>query len=398
VSTLFTRPVDSSVLGPEISLLPDDHPFRRDLRGWLEEHCDGKPEPLNQDEKFEFRRAWQRELFAAGWAGPAWPEQHGGRGAGPLEQIMYYEELALARAPRPVNEPGIILLGPTLMIHGTQELQERYLQGILSGEEIWCQGFSEPDAGSDLAAVRTRARLEDGQWVVDGQKIWTTWAQYSDWCFVLCRTDPQSRRHRGLTLIIVPMEQEGITSNPILQMSGDPEFGEVFLDGARTDEALVVGEVGDGWQTAMTMFQFERADMGFTDHARLLVTLYDAAEVLRRVERERLASPPVCSQARLRLADLWIRCQQLRRMNVRAAVRAAEGEPVGVTGSAVNLHWASLEQDVAKLVAGLHRAEGVELGHHVSHHLLASRAASIYSGTSEIQRNIVAERMLRLPR
>jgi alkylation response protein AidB-like acyl-CoA dehydrogenase len=388
--------VPSGVLGPEVSLVPDDHSFRSEFRRWLADNCDGLPEPLDQDEKFAMRRAWQRRLFEGGWAGPAWPAEHGGRGAGALEQFMYYEELALARAPNAVNTPGIILLGPTLMIHGTEELQARFLPGILSGDEIWCQGFSEPNAGSDLASLRTRARREGDEWVIDGQKTWTTWAQYSEWCFVLCRTDPESQRHRGLTLVICPMDQPGIICNAIVQISGDSEFGEVFLDSARTSAELTVGEPGEGWAAAMTMFQFERADVGFTDHARLLVTLADIAAELREGAAD--VSPPIRAAARTRIAGLWTRCQQLRRMNLRAAVGAEAGQPIGPAGSILNLFWADLEKDMAELQADVHGARGVALGNHASHHLLGSRAASIYSGTSEIQRNIIAERLLGLPR
>jgi alkylation response protein AidB-like acyl-CoA dehydrogenase len=388
--------VPSSVLGPEVSVVPENHPFRREFRRWLGENCDGRPEPLDQDEKFAVRRDWQRRLFEGGWAGPSWPAEHGGRGAGPLDQFMYYEELALARAPGAANTPGIILLGPTLMAHGSDELQARFLPGILSGDAIWCQGFSEPNAGSDLASLRTRARLEGDEWVVDGQKTWTTWAQYSEWCFVLCRTDPESQRHRGLTLVICRMDADGITTNPIVQISGDAEFGEVFFDSVRTPAELTVGAPGEGWAAAMTMFQFERADTGFTDHARLLVTLSDIADELRENGRELPSTTR--EAARSRIGELWTRCQQLRRMNLRAAVRAEAGEPIGPAGSVLNLFWADLEKDIMDLRADVHGPRGVMLATDVSHDLLASRAASIYSGTSEIQRNIIAERLLGLPR
>jgi len=398
MSTLSLPFAPSAVLGPEIALVPNDHPFRRDLRAWLENHAPGVAEPLDQDERFDFRRAWQRTLFDGGWAGPAWPEEYGGRGAGAVEQFMYYEELALARAPEPANTPGIILLGPTLMVHGTDDLKRRFLPGILSGDEIWCQGFSEPNAGSDLASLRTRARRDGEEWVIDGQKTWTTWSEYADWCFVLCRTDPTSQRHRGLTMLICAMDAPGVTHNPIVQISGDPEFGEVFFDGARTPVELTVGDEGDGWTAAMTMFQFERADQGFTDHARLLVRLSDLREDLRIAAQEGRVSPAVVEDARTRVAELWIRCQQLRRFNLRAAVRVDRGEQVGVTGSAINLFWSELEKDMADLAAEVQALCGVTLGAEPAHHLLASRAYSIYSGTNEIQRNIVAERILGLPR
>ncbi len=396
--TISLEALPSSILGPEVSLAPEDHPFRQEFRSWLAQNSPGVPEPLDQDEKFELRRSWQRTLFEGGWAGPAWPEEFGGRGAGPLHQFMYYEELALARAPYVANTPGIALLGPTLIEVGSEELKARFLPAILSAEEIFSQGFSEPDAGSDLAAIRSRARLEGDEWVIDGQKIWTTWAQYSDFCFVLCRTDPDSERHRGLTLLVCPVDQPGVTVRPIEQISGDPEFAEVFLDGARAPAGFVVGGVDEGWATAMILFQFERGDQGFTDHARMLVHLHDIAAELRNAAAEGEISAPVEAAARRRLAQLWIRCQQLRRFNLRVAVRGEAGESIGMEGSVVNLFWGELEREIGELGSEIHGALGLLDGTEPSHELLASRAGTIHSGTSEIQRNIIAERLLGLPR
>ena len=395
-STTMTLP--SSILGPEISLAPGNHPFRQEFRSWLAANAPGVREPLDQDRRFDMRRAWQRTLFDGGWAGPAWPEEVGGRGAGPLHQFMYYEELALARAPYAANTPGIALLGPTLMVVGSDELKSRFLPAILSAEEIFCQGFSEPNSGSDLASLRTRARQEGDEWVIDGQKIWTTWAQYADFCFVLCRTDPGSERHRGMTLLICPMDQPGITVRPITQISGDPEFCEVFFDGARAPASYAVGEVNDGWSTSMILFQFERADQGFTDHSRMLVELYDVAAELRVAAAESILAPHAVERARLRLAELWTRCQQLRRFNLRTAVRGEAGEAIGMGGSIVNLFWGELERDIAELACEVHGPRGLLDATEPSHRLLAGRGGTIHSGTSEIQRNIIAERLLGLPR
>jgi alkylation response protein AidB-like acyl-CoA dehydrogenase len=393
-----TKTLPSAILGPELASAPDDHPFRREFRDWLATNSPAESEPLDQDEKFAVRRAWQRTLFEAGWAGPAWPEEYGGRGAGPLHEFMYYEELALARAPYIANTPGIALLGPTLIQVGSEELKARFLPAILSSEEIFCQGFSEPNAGSDLAAIRGRARLDGDEWVIDGQKIWTTWAQYSDFCFVLCRTDPASERHRGLTLLVCPIDQPGVTVRPIEQISGDPEFCEVFFDGARAPAAYAVGGVDDGWTTAMILFQFERGDQGFTDHARMLVHLHDVAATLREQTASGDLTADAVEQARLRLAGLWVRCQELRRFNLRVATRRESGEQIGMEGSVVNLFWGELEREIGELGAEVHGAAGVLLGTEPAHELLASRAGTIHSGTSEIQRNIIAERILGLPR
>jgi alkylation response protein AidB-like acyl-CoA dehydrogenase len=392
-------PLPSRILGPEIGLVPDADPYRLEFRRWLADNSPGLPEPIDLDERFTMQRAWQRVLFDGGWAGPAWPEQYGGRGAGPLQQFIYYEELALARAPIEVNPPGIRLVGPTLMVHGTEEQKARFLPKILSGEEIHSQAFSEPNAGSDLASLRTRAQLQDGEWVISGQKIWTSWAQYSDFMFVLCRTEPDSERHRGLSLLICPSDQpDAITIRPITQISGDAEFSEVFLDGARTREDYALGGRGNGWATSMTLFQFERADQGFTDHARLLVRLADIADHIRDAERARSLSPATLAEVRQTLATLWIRAQQLRRFNLRVAVNGEAGQPVGFYGSVVNLFWGELEKDTADLAAQVLGPAGLTADTEASHHLLSARQGSIHSGTSEIQRNIIAERILGLPR
>jgi alkylation response protein AidB-like acyl-CoA dehydrogenase len=281
---------------------------------------------------------------------------------------------------------------------GSDELKARFLPAILSAEEIFCQGFSEPNSGSDLASLRTRARLEGDEWVIDGQKIWTTWAQYADYCFVLCRSDPASERHRGMTLLVCPMDQPGVTVRPITQISGDPEFAEVFFDGARAPASYAVGGVDDGWSTAMILFGFERADQGFTDHSRMLVELYDIAAELRAAAEARRLSTHAIAKARLRLAELWIRCQQLRRLNLRTAVRGEAGEAIGMGGSIVNLFWGELERDIGELGADVHGVRGLLAGTAPAHRLLASRGGTIHSGTSEIQRNIIAERLLGLPR
>lgn len=396
--TLGRTLLDHAVLGPEPRPVPYDHPFRGEFREWLAAHVPGEPEPADEDERFAFRRAWQQTLHAGGWAGPAWPAEFGGRGAGALEQFMYYEEIALARAPFVVNAPGIILLGPTLMVHGSAEHKARFLPGILSAADMWCQGFSEPNSGSDLASLRTRARLDGDQWVIDGQKIWTTWAHYADYCFVLCRTEEGSERHRGLSLLVCPMDQPGVDARPIVQITGDAEFGEVFFDSARCPRDFVVGVPGEGWTAAMTMFQFERADQGFTCHARLAVQLFDLRTALVQARQRAAVSSATLDEARLRYADLWIRVQQLRRINLGNALRVEAGETIGPSGSLTKIFWSELEKDVAGLHADLGAAAGLVEGPGPAKDLLASRAASIYSGTTEIQRNIVAELLLGLPR
>jgi alkylation response protein AidB-like acyl-CoA dehydrogenase len=394
---MTTTLMDRTLLGPELPAVPYDHPFRAELRDWLEQHPLGA-EPLAQDEKFAFRRAWHRELAADGWVGLHWPTEHGGRGVDPLTQFMYYEELALAGAPEPANTPGLILLGPTLMVHGSAELKARFLPGILSGDEVWCQGFSEPDSGSDLASLRTRAELAGDEWVVNGQKIWTTFGQYADLCFVLCRTERGSERHRGLTLLICPTGQAGVTIRPIQQISGDEEFCEVFLEDARVPADWVVGEVGQGWAAAMTLFGFERGDQGYTDHARMLVALARSEATLEESAATGLVSQPRADQQRQVHRDLWVRIQGLRQLNYRGAVLSAQGQEIGAVGSMTNLVWGELEKELGTARAEASGIRSIATGRHDTHGRLHSRAASIYSGTSEIQRNIIAERLLGLPR
>jgi alkylation response protein AidB-like acyl-CoA dehydrogenase len=385
------------VLGPSLAQVEEEHPFRQEFRTWLRENAPRTPPPVDERENFAFRINWQADLFKGGWVGPAWPREYGGRGSGALEQFMYYEELSLARAPRIINESGILLLGPTLMVHGTKAQKEQFLPGLLSGADIWCQGFSEPGSGSDLASLRTSARLDGNDWVINGQKIWTTWAKYAHWCFLLCRTDEQQARHRGLTMLIVDMHQPGIEVRPIQQITGHADFAEVYFDDARTPVDFTVGPRERGWATAMTTLGFERADQGYTDHARLLVEL----EVIKRhlVDRTgRATNPGFLAHARLTFADLWTRCQQLRRYNLRTAVRVQAGHTIGFESSAINVLWSGLTKDIAEFAAVVGGQAGLIEGTPESFGFLDSRAASIYSGTDEIQLNIVAERILGLPR
>lgn len=389
------RALSRSVLGPQDPVVPFDHPFRAEFSAWLEEHVPTGPEPAGEDDRFAYRRTWQATMNDGGWAGLSWPPEYGGRGENPLTQLMAYEELALHRAPEPANTPGMILLGPTLMELGTAELKERFLPRILSGEDLFCQGFSEPDAGSDLASLRTPAVRTGDEWRIDGQKIWTTFADRAGYCFVLARTDPESTRHRGLSLLICPMDQPGVTVRTIEQISGDHEFSEVFFDDARCPADWVVGEPGAGWAAAMTLFQFERGDPGYTDHARLLVELADARDAVLAAGGS--VSSPVRRDLAARAGALWLRCQQLRALNTRMALVAETGGAIAETGSVSNLLWGELAKDVADLTADAAGATGSGVAGAL-HHQLAARAKSIYSGTTEIQRTVIAERLLGLPR
>lgn len=375
----------------------EDEEFRRAVRLWLEENLTGEfaaarglGGPGSEHEGFEIRLAWERRLGEAGWIGLGWPPEHGGRGASLVQQVIFAEEYARARAPARVNHIGENLLGPTLIAFGTTEQCRRFLPPILRGEELWCQGYSEPDAGSDLANVQTRARLEGDEWVVDGQKVWTSLAHWADWCFVLCRTDPSARpKHRGLSFLLVPMRQPGVEVRPILQMSGGSEFNEVFFNGARTARDNVVGDVNGGWRVATALLGFER---GVSTLAQQIGFERELTELIETVRRQGRSCDPVVRQ---RLAQAWIGLR-LMRFN---ALRMMSTDRPGPEASISKLSWATWHRDLGELAADvlglrLDLAEGEPW----RRLFLFSRADTIYGGSNEIQRNILAERALGLPR
>ncbi|WP_370326572.1 acyl-CoA dehydrogenase family protein [Euzebya sp.] len=381
-----------------VDLGEDVEAFRAELRGWLAGNVPRGPRPTDEAARFEIGRAWQRRMAEAGWAGIAWPTEYGGRGAGALQQFVYYEELARAGAPAPVNQPGIILFGPTLMVYGSEELKRRYLPRMLTAEDVWCQGFSEPEAGSDLAGLRTTARRDGDGYVVHGQKIWTSWAAYADRCALLCRTDPDEPRHRGLSMVILDLHQPGVEVRPIVQITGErDEFGELFLDGATVAGDHLVGEEGQGWAAAMRMLEFERSDLGLHDHARLQVRLNTIGAFLADAISDRRLTGLDAVDLRRRFADAWVRCGLLRQFNLGVASELAAGRRPGAMSSVLRLYWSDLAQVVESLgldVVGPDSPLAVDDVRTYLH----SRHTTIASGTSEVQRGIVAEHVLGLPR
>nr|WP_040586706.1 acyl-CoA dehydrogenase family protein [Sciscionella marina] len=380
---------------------PDLAGFRQQVRAWLEENLRGRfaelrglGGPGSEHEAFELRLEWERHLAAAGWTCLGWPAEHGGRGASLAEQVVFHEEYAAANAPAGVNHFGEQLLGPTLIAYGTPEQQQRFLPKIRAIEELWCQGYSEPGAGSDLASVRTTARLEDGEWVIDGQKIWTSLAHLSDWCFVLARTEPGSKRHAGLSYLLVPMNQEGVTVRPIEQLTGTSEFNEVYFDGARTSADLVVGEPGQGWRVAMGTLTFERG----------VSTLGQQVRFRREWEGVRaqaaasgmLTDPGFAEElSRSRLELEVMREHALRTLGM------SEKDGGAGQASVAKLLWANWHRRLGELAmraegaAGLTADGGLDQWQRL---YLFSRADTIYGGSNEIQRNIIAERVLGLPK
>jgi len=307
--------------------------------------------------------------------------------------VIFHEEYARADAPRSVNHLGEELLGPTLIAFGTPEQQQRFLPKIKAVEELWCQGYSEPNAGSDLAGVSTTARLENGQWLVTGQKVWTSLAHVADWCFVVARTEPGSQRHRGLSYLLVPMKQPGVQVRPIVQLTGTAEFNEVFFDDARTDESMVVGAVGDGWRVAMGTLGFER---GVATLAQQVHFRREFADVLALAKRTGTYDDPVL---RDRLTRSWL---DLQVMGAHAQRTLASQGPINTEASVAKLLWAHWHRDLGELAmqvrgaAGLvHGADGLDEWQRL---FLFTRADTIYGGSDEIQRNIIAERALGLPR
>nr|WP_253781065.1 acyl-CoA dehydrogenase family protein [Nonomuraea roseoviolacea] len=372
--------------------------LREQARAWLEENLTGPfagarglGGPGREHEGHEIRLAWERHLGTAGWTCLAWPERYGGRAASLADQVAFHEEYARADAPARVGHIGEGLLGPTLLRFGTDEQKARFLPPIQRGEELWCQGYSEPDAGSDLAGVRTRAQLVGGRWVVDGQKVWTSLAHVADWCFVLCRTEPGSQRHRGLSYLLVPMRQPGVEVRPIVQMTGTSEFNEVFFDGAVTDAANVVGAPGDGWRVAMATLAHER---GASTLGQQIGFRRELDKVIETARRTGAAEDPVL---RDRLVRAWL---ELRIMRLNA-LRTMRPDP-GPEASIGKLYWSEWHRRLGELAqavqgrAGLVAPEG-ELND-LQRLYLFSRADTIYAGSSEIQRTIIAERTLGLPR
>ncbi len=377
---------------------PEEGQFRTTLRSWL---ADGVPEvqrgahAAGEMPDGDALRAWSRSLHEAGYAGLTWPREYGGGGRPHAYEGILLEELALAEAPQHLGVIGLGMAGPTIIAHGSEAQKARYLTSILSADEIWCQGFSEPNAGSDLAAVRTRAQLETDHFVVDGQKVWSSFAHLADWCLLLARSDPASERHAGLTSLIVDMHSPGVEVRPLRQLTGDAAFNEIFFTGVGVPVENVLGEVGGGWEVAMTTLAHERATLGFALTAALGVTVTKLVELAR----DRGAT----QQQRDAIAREWIELQALRLTAYRSASREAVGVP-GPEGSILKLQWSEANQRVTKLALELLGpdaqllAENAPYGGYWQHQQLRSRGNTIEGGTSEILRSIVAERMLGLPR
>ena len=386
----------------DLRFTAQDEAFRKEVRGWLAANLRGEFEALrgrggpgDEHACFEGRSAWEKHLGEAGWIGLGWPEAVGGRGLGFAEQVIFNEEYARARAPGRLGHIGETLLAPTIIAFGSEAQKARFLPAILRGEELWCQGYSEPNAGSDLANVQTRAVLEGDEWVITGQKTWTSLAQWAQWCFVLCRTEPEAPKHKGISYLLVPMDQPGIEVRPIRQITGTSEFNEVFFDGARTAAAHIVGAPGGGWRVAMGTLAFER---GASTLGQQLAFSNELSRVIEIARANGRAEEPVMRQ---RLIDAWIGLK-IMRLNALRTLSAANDGVLGREAMITKLFWATWHRDLGKLAMDVLGPESEIAGEdqltELQRLFLFSRSDTIYAGTNQIQRNIIGERALGLPR
>ena len=370
-----------------------DETFRQELRSWLAEHAPPAIAVATTAEEAEVLREWQRTLHAGGWVGIHWPVEYGGRGASATQVAIYNEELARADAPEIPGRGGVTLVGPTLMAYGTEGQRWRWMRRILTGDDVWCQLFSEPGAGSDLTGLTTRAEKRGDLYVVTGQKVWSTYAQFADWGVALVRTDPTVPKSKGISMLAVPMHAKGVDVRPLRQMTGESEFNEVFLDGVEVPVDNLIGPENEGWRVASTTLANERGG-GFIWKQQ--VRQEEAVELLwKTCAGAGLLGDPLVRQ---RLAKARIDVEIFRLHNARTLARLARGEELGAESSLVKLFWAGASQRLYETACDLLGPEVLLATDEWANGLLATRANSIMGGTSEIQRNIIGEHLLGLPR
>jgi alkylation response protein AidB-like acyl-CoA dehydrogenase len=386
---------------------PAEAEFRTEIRTWLSEHLVGEFAAIGgrggpaDETGWETRVEWEKILGADRWIGMNWPVEYGGRAADFSQQVIFDEEYAKAGAPARISFFGEGLFAPTLIAFGTPEQKQRFLPKIQSVEELWCQGYSEPNAGSDLANVQTRAVLDGDEWVINGQKVWTTLAHRAQWCFVVARTDPDSKGSRGLSYLLVPMDQPGVEVRPLRQMTGTAEFNEVFFDDARTDKSLVVGDVDDGWKVAMATLGFERGTAFFSQQLGFQRELADLIEVARAngsIEEPRI---------RQELADSYVGVMIMKYNGMRMLTNLVKRGVLGPESSIGKLYWSNWHRTLGERAMHILGPEGqiIDAGfdgeyelNEIQRSFMFSRSETIYAGASEIQRNIIGERVLGLPR
>ena len=396
----------------DFALTPEQQSFRDEVRDWLGKNLPAdwvarlrQGSDVPRPEAYRFLSDWQRRMYEAGFVGITWPKEYGGRGLSFMEEMILQEEMALHKAPPVLNILAIGMAGPTIIAYGTEEQKKRYPAKMLSCEEIWCQGYSEPNAGSDLAALQTRAVKDGEHYVVNGQKVWTSLAHVADWMMLLARTDPDAPRHKGITYFLVDMHSPGITVKPLKQLTGDEEFNEVYFDNVRVHDSQILGGLNNGWAVGMTTLMYERLALGFGLQVRLRIALDGLVELARHTTKNGapVTRDPVVRQ---KLAQLWIDTEVFKYTGARAITKLLKGELPGPEASTGKIMWVEGHQRLQELAMEIQGpysqimkgspwavAEGLW-----QHTFLRSRANSIEGGTTEIQRNIIGERVLGLPK
>ena len=386
----------------DLGLTPSELEFRDQLRAWLKDNLPPKMVKTadNTTAYYDYLKDWQRKLYEGGWAGISWPKEYGGRGASFIEQAIFQEEMAIADAPERMGTIGQGLVGPTIIAVGTEEQKKRYLPKILSGEEVWCQGFSEPNAGSDVAGLETKATRDGDDFIINGQKIWTSYAHIAEQCLLIVRTDPSAPKHKGITSFLVDMKTDGISVRPLKMMSGDSGFNEMFFTNVRGPSKYVIGKVNEGWGVAITALANERANLGtglYVTFKRNLDAMIAQARKLKRGGRPVIEDPVV----RQRLAQAYVDLEVLRLNTTRSLSMLSKTGAPGPEGSIQKLYWSELNQRMAQIameVLGPYGQLSDYDNGRWAYMYLRSRGNTIEAGTSEIQRNIIAQRVLGLPR
>jgi alkylation response protein AidB-like acyl-CoA dehydrogenase len=396
----------------DFTLTPEQQSFRDEIRSWLKKNLPKDwtsrvqaASDVPREEAYDFLRQWQRKMYEAGFVGLTWPKESGGRGLTFMEEMILQEEMALAKAPPVLNILAVGMAGPTINAYGTEEQKKRYPPKMLSCEEIWCQGYSEPNSGSDLAALQTRAVKDGDHYVINGQKVWTSLAHIADWMMLLARTDPDAPKHKGITYFLVDMHAPGVTVKPLKQITGDAEFNEVYFDNVRVHESQILGGLNNGWAVGLTTLMYERLALGFGLQVRLRIALDGLVDLARRSSKNGTPATkdPVTRQ---KLAQLWIDTEVFKYTGARAITKLLKGELPGPEASTGKMMWVEghqrlqelameLEGPYSQLTKGSRWA--VENGLW-QYGFLRSRANSIEGGTTEIQRNIIGERVLGLPK
>lgn len=382
----------------DLTETPEQQAFRAEARAWLEANVPPAPLPsFDTAEGFALHRDWERTLHAGGWSAVSWPREYGGRDADYISWLIFEEEYFRAGAPGRVNQNGIFLLGPTIMEVGTAEQKARFLPTMASSEIVWAQAWSEPNAGSDLAAIRSTARLDGDEWVLNGQKIWASRAVWADWCFGIFRSDPDSDRHRGLTFFLLPLDLPGITVRPIVQLDGDTGFAEIFFDDVRIPVGSNLGEIGKGWNVAMATAGFERgvslrSPARFTTAANRLIDLWHEV------------ADPTDTALSDAVVDAWMAAEGYRLHTYQTVTGMLEGRPIGSESSLNKIFWSEMDVRIHELALDMLGPEAEVVGAGVESYerwvdgFMFSLAGPIYAGTNEIQRNIIADRVLQLPK